>query len=452
LGALAFGSTAIASLGGVTVPGYVAPAGVLLLVTATKRHFWCDLAGVIENQPLVTLVLAITVYAVATAFIFPRLFAGETGVFVPIGYMTPNVPLGPVPGNINRCAYLILSVLVFVAFCMLFGQGRVAEVRRGFLAFAAINAALGLTDVVGKLAGLGDILDPIRTAAYVMMTNDEVNGFFRIAGAFPEASSYACAAALPSLAFAYVDWRHTHSRFSMMLAVVMLGLLFFSTSSSAYAGLGVLLIAYIISVVLSILRGRLPIHHIVVLASGWIAITVLLVMYLLDEHFLDPILQMLLDATFNKGYSESAIERGRWNAQSLQNFIDTFGLGVGLGSTRSSSWPISVIAQLGVVGCVGFMILVLALAKSLLRPQRSEIGALAASASAAAFGWIDGSSFGGAEADPSIIFFVALAAVSASVARAKQASVVRSDSARLSAAGTDPGGRPAGMARPVAQA
>ena len=103
-----------------------------------------------------------------------------------------------------------------------------------------------------------------------------------------------------------------------------------------------------------------------------------------------PIVDVILEFTISKPNSESAIERGMWNAQSIQNFFDTFGLGVGLGSTRSSSWPISVLAQLGAIGGIGILITVIALARCVLHQPQSALGALAKSASAAAFGWIFG--------------------------------------------------------------
>ena len=421
LGALAFGSTAIGSLGGSTVPAFVAQAAALLFLTVTHRNFWQDLAGVLESQPVVHLICAIVAYSVATAFIFPRLFALQTTVFVPVGTLIVELPLGPVSGNINRAAYLILDCLVFVAFCILLRQGRVAEVRLGFLVFAAINAALGLTDVLGKLAGMGDILEPIRTADYNMLNEQTAGEFFRIAGGFPEPSAYAAAGALPAIAFVFMDWRITKSRVSLTLASVLLALLLFSTSSTAYAGLAILLAIYSISSLISFMRGRVFVHHIVMFALGWMGLTFLLALYVFDERQMDPVVKMLMNATVNKSLSGSAIERGMWNAQSIQNFFDTFGLGVGLGSTRSSSWPISVIAQLGVIGGVAFAIAVAALATGPLRWKESEVGRLAACASTAGLAWICGSSFGGSGADPNMIFFVALATVSATLAKTKRA-------------------------------
>jgi hypothetical protein len=194
-------------------------------------------------------------------------------------------------------------------------------------------------------------------------------------------------------------------------------LLIFSTSSTAYAGLAILLAVYSVASVVSILRGRIQMHHILMFASGWIALTMLVALYLYDERQMDPIVKMLLDATLNKSASASALERGMWNAQSIQNFFDTFGMGVGLGSTRSSSWPISVLAQLGAIGSVGFIIAVAALATGPLRLREPGVGPLAASASCAALAWMAGSSFGGNAADPNMLFFLAMATVSTCMAK-----------------------------------
>ena len=59
----------------------------------------------------------------------------------------------------------------------------------------------------------------------------------------------------------------------------------------------------------------------------------------------------LLDTTvFSKLSSSSGEERSSWNVQALQVFVDTFGFGAGNGSMRTSSFPLAVIANLGVIG------------------------------------------------------------------------------------------------------
>jgi hypothetical protein len=56
----------------------------------------------------------------------------------------------------------------------------------------------------------------------------------------------------------------------------------------------------------------------------------------------------------NKMATDSGIERSSWNRQAIQNFLDTFGFGVGTGSLRASSFPVAVIANFGIVGTAFF--------------------------------------------------------------------------------------------------
>ena len=66
-------------------------------------------------------------------------------------------------------------------------------------------------------------------------------------------------------------------------------------------------------------------------------------------------LQNLLDTlVLNKMSTDSGIERSSCNKQALQNLFDTFGFGVGNGSVRASSFPVGVLASLGVFGVLIF--------------------------------------------------------------------------------------------------
>jgi hypothetical protein len=66
----------------------------------------------------------------------------------------------------------------------------------------------------------------------------------------------------------------------------------------------------------------------------------------------------------SKSSSTSGIERSSWNAVAVQNFIDSLGLGVGLGTVRTSSLPVALISNVGVPGTVLY---VLFFASALLR-------------------------------------------------------------------------------------
>jgi len=411
-GSFAFGSTAVASLGASTIPIHVLFAGALLISLATRANFPSSLAAVFAGQPLAQLTCALIAYAAATAFILPRLFAHGATIVVPIDLTIVELPLQPVPGNFNQTGYMLLNGLLFLAFAILLQWRREADIRRAFLTWASLQALLGLIDLTSKTAGLGDILDPVRTSAYVNLGDHAIDGFWRVVGAFPEASAYA-AAALQALAFALVDWRLTRSRLSLVVSLTLVVLLALSTSSTGYVGLAGLLLCLILFAFALRMHGPILFDHAAWLGVSLAMLAVVLALHIYDDELFDPWIAMVFDATINKPISDSGVERAYWNQLSLAAFLDTQGIGVGLGSTRSSSWPISVLAQLGVIGAIGFAVAVGALILGLLRFDARRHGSLPASASMAALVGLFASCFGGSGADPGALFFIALAIVSA---------------------------------------
>jgi hypothetical protein len=70
-GSFAFGSTAIVSLGGTTLPAYIGLAALLVVSTVAARSTWSGLAGVLKSQRLAQLTCALTLYALTTSYFFP---------------------------------------------------------------------------------------------------------------------------------------------------------------------------------------------------------------------------------------------------------------------------------------------------------------------------------------------------------------------------------------------
>jgi hypothetical protein len=83
-----------------------------------------------------------------------------------------------------------------------------------------------------------------------------------------------------------------------------------------------------------------------------------------------------------------------------------------MGSSRSSSWMISVLAQLGIVGTFAMLALVLIVLRSMsgLVPtaETAEVFAFASSVRAAIVANVVAGSLAGSGADPGALFFVAL--------------------------------------------
>jgi hypothetical protein len=281
---------------------------------------------------------------------------------------------------------------------------------------------MGLIDLLAKLSGTGDVLGPIRTAGYAMLTESSEAGFSRIAGAYSEASAFG-GASLACLAFCYAYWRRTGSRFARGLSLILLVLLILSTSSTAYVGLVILTMPVAFSLIRSFVLGRLDNDELAIVVLVSAGILVGLAVSVLDEHFFDPFVHLIDTAVVNKSNSASGQERTYWNIKSLQSFVDTSGLGVGFGSSRASSWPIAVVSQLGFVGALMMATLLAVVVRGLGRLGDlvdPETAAVVASVRACAMASILAGSLVSGTADPGMLFFIALAVVSATRVRARR--------------------------------
>ncbi len=61
----------------------------------------------------------------------------------------------------------------------------------------------------------------------------------------------------------------------------------------------------------------------------------------------DPIVSLVNKMVFQKASSASYAERSLWNRVGWHAFLDSGGLGAGLGSIRVSNWGISILAVPG---------------------------------------------------------------------------------------------------------
>lgn len=415
---LPFGATAFLTIGG---PGGSSPViftlfalGLIASITLRKSVLR-DLGVVFHRDNIGWLLCFLGAYAAASAIIFPRLFAGQTSALVPLMGEIITVPLGSVPGNITQTAYLLIGIAIFFAVrIILLRPENFRLIARGFLVFSAIHACLGLIDLAAKLSGLGDVMSYIRTANYALLTEVEEAGFARIVGGHPEASSFG-GMSLICLAFCYTYWRSSGAPFAFALTVVLLLLTCLSTSSTAYAGLAVLALFPLKSLLAAVLNGRFATKDLLLLALGATTVIFVLALYLYNPNSFAPITKLIQTTLIDKQSSESGVGRLYWNTVSLQAFLDTGGIGIGMGSSRASSWPIAALSQLGLIGGLVFAILTyligfgLGSRASAVLDKSSE--AVASSVRAAALALLATACLSGTSADPGILYFVSLAVI-----------------------------------------
>jgi hypothetical protein len=300
----------------------------------------------------------LVLWGVVSAVFLPHVFGGQTlvrGTDRNVMAGVQLMPLRPLSTNLTQTAYAVGSVAAFLAVrSLLAAQGRLVRFADAVLILAAANVAAALLNLAELHAGIPSLLEYVRNAGYAILVGGEIGGLLRISGTFAETSAFS-AFTLPLFAFCASLWNDGwRARYSGPLAAALLALLFASTSSTAYAGLAVyaacLAAATLWRALLSNGTPRLGI----VAALLWLAAVIVCLVLLIRPEIGERVVDYFQLTLVRKLDSSSALERGSWNTQAWQNFIDTYGVGTGLGSARASSYPLVLASNVGVLGLVLF--------------------------------------------------------------------------------------------------
>jgi hypothetical protein len=265
-------------------------------------------------------------------------------------------PLRPVSGNFTQAGYAVAGVCAFFAFrSLLAPRGRLAHFRDAVLLLGTLNCVAAAWSLGEYYLGAPALLDSLRNAGYGINRAYESGGLLRIAGTFPETSAFS-AFTLPLFAFSLGLWlRGSRPQLAAALALTSLALLLASTSATAYAGLALYLGSLALGLGWSAYsRGNVPrLSSLMV----WLCLALLLVGVAFSfELEVSRRVRAFLDETlFLKLDSFSGVERGSWNRQAWANFLDTYGIGVGLGSARASSFPMVLLSNVGLPGMLLFL-------------------------------------------------------------------------------------------------
>jgi len=363
--ALLAGSAAIflPALGGSSIaPAYVALGFVVAKVVLTPAYRLLALQALRENWLLVLFVG----YGAMTAFLLPRIFAGQI-------YVTPLRPpksddlfateiLRPSSQNVTTCIYLVGSLLILIGSAVAARATKdVAKLVVIFSNITLAHAATGLLVLGMQLLHNTVLLDLIRNANYAQLTQD-AGGFTRITAFFSETSSYS-AFGVTMLVLMGECWiRDILPRRTGPTAIAMAVVLLISTSSTAYLGLGVYGVVSALRIILfpfGIGAKKIAILLGFAIAAVFVALATAAAL----PDLVGTFVEVIGDMTLRKGQSESGLQRAFWAAQGFDAFRASYGLGIGAGSFRSSSLFTAIMGSLGVVGLVSFFLYVLVVFK-----------------------------------------------------------------------------------------
>jgi len=363
-------------------------------------------------------------YCVVAAMFFPRLFAGETQVFaISRAAGTDGIAvrdLVPTTGNLTQLFRVLLGVMVFAAMATLLRlRPEPGRVVAAMTLATALHAGLGILDVASAAAGLPHLLDPIRTANYAILSDHYMVGMKRMIGGTPEASSFGYYA-LGLLGFWLAYWvKAPGSRRAPWMLALTAAVLLRSTSSSAYVAAAAFLLTWGLWSTAAHLRAEARRRSVALVASGAMALWFAALALFASYQLVDPVTAFLDRALFDKLDTASGVERMSWNAQAWRNFLETQGVGAGLGSVRASNWLLATLGSLGAIGTALYAAFLVALARTPAptgpgAPENAAaaIGALKAGCLAMALSAL----LTHATPDPGLFFF-ALAGLAAGLSR-----------------------------------
>jgi hypothetical protein len=378
-----------------------------------QRDFRHAAIGSVQPPNDAALLAATVIYGAVSAYFMPRLFAGETYInaigATEHGFSAIPVPLAPTSGNITQTIYLAGDFVCFVlvqTYCR--HEPQFKQVCKALMMYAAANVIFGVLDLATYYTGTSYLLDFIRNSTYQFHLDEEVDGLKRIAGSFTETSAFAYAS-IGALAYSTrLALGGVSPLINGLIAAATLTLLIMSTSTTAYVAIPLLASIIILGSQRRIfLHGTTP-------ATAFFAIGAPLLLLVAGlGTLLDPVASAKFygfvdSALLQKASSQSGVERAQWNTFAIQNFLDTYGLGAGVGSVRASSFPIACLANLGLIGTIfffGFLYKVIRPAKLKLKPESFEYTAKAA-ARTSCIALVLTSSISGSLIDLGLPFFV----------------------------------------------
>ena len=140
--------------------------------------------------------------------------------------------------------------------------------------------------------------------------------------------------------------------------MITLCLIILSTSSSGLGGTPfVLALLYVTAIVRNGVRPDRP-YECAAIMSAPLLIGAGIAAVLLDDKTSKIISDHLDILIFSKSGSDLGIERGAWNVQAMLNFFDSGGLGVGLGTVRTSGLLAALLSNIGVLGFLFYLLFV----------------------------------------------------------------------------------------------
>jgi hypothetical protein len=370
----AFGAAAPLVIGGYGLPPGVVPAALFLSYVALQFFLGARFPAADRAWRTLEPFMLMAAYALVTALLVPRLFAGSFTVW-PQKLAPPfDVPvlLQPSMSNVTQSFYLLLDTAVLVGVALHLGRSRADPLRLlyTYLGCGFVVVAICGWQLAQKLTGIwfpeaflysnpGWAIFPGQTMGIVP----------RINGPFSEPAALAYYLSGPIFCCTWLALRGHRNRVALALLPFAVLALLLSTSTTGFAVLsvgGVVLLVYGLTRAPRLVARRI---FAVALPLAALAVAGAVAMSTLSARVEESI-AVVTQQSLVKAHGDSFINRTGLDMDSLGVLFPSFGLGAGWGSQRASSLMPGLLANLGIYGCALLLWFIVRLVRQVGRARR----------------------------------------------------------------------------------
>jgi hypothetical protein len=337
-------------------------------------------AAIVITQPLWIL----AIWAVASSFLLPWLFAG-VGVDVPrAGMDSPETsPLRWSMSNAAQAGYVALDA-IFVVYLLWCGRerGYFERLLRAFVVAGLIAALVGAYQYVAPYSGLPYPVTFFNSnPGWRQLLGEEFSGVWRLSATFSEPSAAGSFFAVWSTLLLFLAAGGRVGGWAWPLFALGVLMLFLTTSTTGY-----ITGAFVIALFIQREFGR-------VLTSGRISGRSLFALFLIVGASAIALLcvpnlhGLLTKIVWHKTQSQSGRDRTTTIWEALRITAETYGMGAGLGSNRPSGMFFYIASNLGIPGLIAFSLLIWSIYRIVGQALRSSVAPNPATTCLQAIGW-----------------------------------------------------------------
>jgi hypothetical protein len=354
----AFAAAAVLVLGGFGVaPGLLPSAffvGFVILKTLFGTRYPAERLVLTVFLPFIL----VTAWALISSLLMPRFFQSEILVW-PQKAATFMVltPLSPNSGNYTQDAYFTSAAALAISAGIYLTRADF-DLRRlldMYFISGLMVVFISLWQFAGNTVGIWFPTNFfLSNPGWALLSNESVGSLIRITGPFSEPSalaSYLCGTVGGS------GWMILNGHGGMLPRITLAAAAFVVLLSTSTTGYAALLIMASALAAYTMLMGSPGLRKRVII--GFAAIAVFGVACVITVPVIAPgvakTVATITDDTLNKQSSSSYNDRTGTDRDSVHEAWESYGLGVGWGSNRSSSLIPGLLAGVGAVGVVGLL-------------------------------------------------------------------------------------------------